>query len=83
MRHHATVCDPRDPLMDHVLQVEYTRTPGVPPIFDPIDGGDPGYPPEYELQEAITKRGSCCLDRLTPVEYFQLVTEIHNQHTGD
>lgn len=78
MCYRAEVSDPRDPLSDHVLQVSYNARPGADPIFNDIYGGDPGYGPEYDIIECITKRGTEA--RLTPAQRGVLVDRIHSQH---
>lgn len=78
MAYRAEVSDPRDPLSEHVLQVRYHAKPGTAPIFNDIYGGDPGYGPEYDIVEVITKRGTEA--RLTSAQLSTLVDRVHSQH---
>jgi hypothetical protein len=78
MAYRLRVADPRDLIGDHMLDVEYGAhtTPSDHAV------GWPGTV-EFDLHAALTKRGSCVLDRLTPPQLRQLEARIDARHEFD
>ncbi|MEH3065416.1 MAG: hypothetical protein PGN33_22655 [Methylobacterium radiotolerans] len=80
MSHHTKVADPRDPTGEHCLAVEYDFIPGCAPFYNPLYGGDPGWPPSYRIHEAVTKRDRCVLAQLTAPQQTALYDAVHGAH---